>query len=82
MDVKSSIDTARATRLPVAGKVAGQSLRRRRPCMPWLLLLLILAVPVHAQQQKVAPSSDPLVRMNESVEALSSVRSRRAVRDS
>ena len=32
-------------------------------------LLLVLAVPVHAQQ-KPAPSSDPLVRMNESVDAL------------
>ena len=33
------------------------------------LLLLLLAVPAHAQQ-KPAPSSDPLVRMNESVDAL------------
>ena len=35
----------------------------------WPLLLLVLAIPVHAQQ-KPAPSSDPLVRMNESVDAL------------
>jgi serine protease Do len=44
---------------------------RRRLCLsrPWPLLLLLLAVPVHAQQ-KPAPSSDPLVRMNESVDAL------------
>ena len=50
------------------------SLDRRdaiRMCLsrPWPLLLLVLAVPVHAQQ-KPAPSSDPLVRMNESVDAL------------
>ena len=50
------------------------SLDRRdaiRTCLsrPWPLLLLVLAVPAHAQQ-KPAPSSDPLVRMNESVDAL------------
>jgi serine protease Do len=33
------------------------------------LVFLALAVPVHAQQ-KPAPSSDPLVRMNESIDAL------------
>jgi len=50
------------------------SLDRRgamRTCLPrpWPLLFLVLAVPAHAQQ-KPAPSSDPLVRMNESVDAL------------
>jgi len=35
----------------------------------WALVFLALAVPVHAQQ-KPAPSSDPLVRMNESIDAL------------
>jgi serine protease Do len=43
----------------------------RRFCLPWSLPLLLLtfSVPAHAQQ-KAAPSSDPLVRMNESVDAL------------
>ena len=43
--------------------------RRLRPSQSWPLLLLIWAVPAYAQQ-KPAPSSDPLVRMNESVDAL------------
>jgi len=42
---------------------------RLRPSQSWPLLILIWAVPAYAQQ-KPAPSSDPLVRMNESVDAL------------
>ena len=37
--------------------------------LAWPLAFLVLGAPAHAQQ-KPAPSSDPLVRMNESVDAL------------
>src|SRR6185503_5492131 len=53
MDVTASIESARA----------------KLPLVAWPLVVLALAVPVHAQQ-KPAPSSDPLVRMNESIDAL------------
>ena len=48
-----------------------QPRRFRRPCVRWLwvCVFLISAVPAHAQQ-KPAPSSDPLVRMNEAMDAL------------
>ena len=71
MDVNALIDNARATPMAVAWRVAGQSLQRRRLRVSrlWPILFLLFAVPVQAQQ-KPAPSSDPLVRMNESVDAL------------
>ena len=36
----------------------------------WSVLLLVSAAPAHAGQQRPAPSQDPLVRMNESIDAL------------
>ena len=43
--------------------------RRVRVLQFWPLLLVLCVAPAHAQQ-KPAPSSDPLVRMNESIDAL------------
>jgi serine protease Do len=40
------------------------------PFVSWPLLLLLLATYAHAGQKPAAPSQDPLVRMNESIDAL------------
>jgi serine protease Do len=41
-----------------------------RPIVSWPVLLLLLAAHAHAGQKPAVPSQDPLVRMNESIDAL------------